>query len=141
MLTLFAHEYVTFYLENLFPTSKLLCVVCKDSFVNPWDLMVHAQTAHMVNIYEIGESDDDEESTGSHKTNELEKINGKIHTNGMLPSCNGNGNLSHSQKSGNSINGDVSRIKNTFFIIISSLFLMDKIKKSKEKLKDKNSIK
>ena len=78
------HKFIIICLENLYPTTKLLCVVCKDSFSNPWDLMVHAQAAHMVNIYEIGESDDDEESTGSHKTNELEKINGKIHTNGMF---------------------------------------------------------
>ena len=33
-----------------------MCVACKDSFSNPWDLMVHAQAAHMVNIYELGES-------------------------------------------------------------------------------------
>ena len=81
--------------------------------------MVHAQAAHMVNIYELDDSDDDEESTGSHKTNELEKINGKIHTNGMLPSCNGNGNenLSHLQENGNSINRDVSRIKNIFLFL------------------------
>ncbi|KAH8257213.1 hypothetical protein KR038_005874 [Drosophila bunnanda] len=38
------------------PTSaKLLCAVCKDAFANPWDLMVHAQAAHMVNIYELGD--------------------------------------------------------------------------------------
>ncbi|XP_037943246.1 transcription factor mef2A [Teleopsis dalmanni] len=35
-------------------SAKLLCAVCKDSFNNPWDLMVHAQAAHMVNIYELG---------------------------------------------------------------------------------------
>lgn len=32
-----------------------MCVVCKDAFVSPWDLMVHAQAAHMINIYEIGD--------------------------------------------------------------------------------------
>uniref|UniRef100_A0A182SGA0 C2H2-type domain-containing protein n=1 Tax=Anopheles maculatus TaxID=74869 RepID=A0A182SGA0_9DIPT len=37
------------------PQAKLVCVACKDSFSNPWDLMVHAQAAHMVNIYELGE--------------------------------------------------------------------------------------
>ena len=31
-----------------------MCAVCKDAFSNPWDLMVHAQAAHMVNIYELG---------------------------------------------------------------------------------------
>ncbi|BFF97759.1 probable nuclear hormone receptor HR38 [Drosophila madeirensis] len=35
-------------------SAKLLCAVCKDAFANPWDLMVHAQAAHMVNIYELG---------------------------------------------------------------------------------------
>uniref|UniRef100_A0A1B0D3W7 Uncharacterized protein n=1 Tax=Phlebotomus papatasi TaxID=29031 RepID=A0A1B0D3W7_PHLPP len=39
---------------NPLPTARLLCVVCKDPFSNPWDLMVHAQTAHMINIYELG---------------------------------------------------------------------------------------
>lgn len=33
----------------------MLCAVCKDAFANPWDLMVHAQAAHMVNIYELGD--------------------------------------------------------------------------------------
>ena len=49
--------------EVTFPSSKLLCVMCKVSFSNPWDLMVHAQAAHMVNIYEIGDSDEDEDSS------------------------------------------------------------------------------
>ncbi|XP_059613981.1 uncharacterized protein LOC132260079 isoform X2 [Phlebotomus argentipes] len=40
--------------QNPLPTARLLCVVCKDPFSNPWDLMVHAQTAHMINIYELG---------------------------------------------------------------------------------------
>lgn len=34
--------------------AALLCVQCKDSFHNAWDLMVHAQAAHMLNIYELG---------------------------------------------------------------------------------------
>lgn len=32
----------------------LLCVLCKDSFQSAWDLMVHVQAAHMMNIYELG---------------------------------------------------------------------------------------
>ncbi|GAB0100359.1 uncharacterized protein DMENIID0001_163880 [Sergentomyia squamirostris] len=40
--------------QNPLPTARLLCVVCKEPFSNPWDLMVHAQTAHMINIYELG---------------------------------------------------------------------------------------
>ncbi|XP_049819467.1 heterogeneous nuclear ribonucleoprotein C isoform X2 [Aethina tumida] len=35
-------------------SASLLCVQCKDSFQNAWDLMVHAQAAHMLNIYELG---------------------------------------------------------------------------------------
>uniref|UniRef100_A0A182J6N2 Uncharacterized protein n=1 Tax=Anopheles atroparvus TaxID=41427 RepID=A0A182J6N2_ANOAO len=50
------------------PHAKLLCVACKDSFSNPWDLMVHAQAAHMVNIYELGSdgaSGDDSKTSSS----------------------------------------------------------------------------
>lgn len=36
------------------PSAKLLCAVCKEMFTNPWDLMVHAQASHTVNIYELG---------------------------------------------------------------------------------------
>lgn len=35
-------------------SAALLCVQCKDVFHNAWDLMVHAQAAHMLNIYELG---------------------------------------------------------------------------------------
>ncbi|XP_050517908.1 heterogeneous nuclear ribonucleoprotein C [Diabrotica virgifera virgifera] len=35
-------------------SASLLCVQCKDAFQNAWDLMVHAQAAHMLNIYELG---------------------------------------------------------------------------------------
>ncbi|XP_021699078.1 uncharacterized protein LOC5572637 isoform X1 [Aedes aegypti] len=45
------------------PSAKLLCVACKDSFSNPWDLMVHAQAAHMVNIYELGDSSDEDKAS------------------------------------------------------------------------------
>ncbi|KAL0280147.1 UNVERIFIED_CONTAM: hypothetical protein PYX00_001526 [Menopon gallinae] len=34
--------------------AALLCVQCKDSFQSAWDLMVHVQAAHMINIYELG---------------------------------------------------------------------------------------
>ncbi|CAH0383220.1 unnamed protein product [Bemisia tabaci] len=34
--------------------ASLLCVQCKDSFQCAWDLMVHVQAAHMLNIYELG---------------------------------------------------------------------------------------
>ncbi|KAI4477748.1 hypothetical protein M0804_012576 [Polistes exclamans] len=35
-------------------TTALLCVLCKVSFPTAWELMVHAQAAHMINIYELG---------------------------------------------------------------------------------------
>ncbi|KAJ9578954.1 hypothetical protein L9F63_024938 [Diploptera punctata] len=35
-------------------STMLLCVLCKDSFQSAWDLMVHVQAAHMMNIYELG---------------------------------------------------------------------------------------
>lgn len=34
--------------------TALLCVLCKLSFSSAWELMVHAQAAHMINIYELG---------------------------------------------------------------------------------------
>ncbi|KAG5677257.1 hypothetical protein PVAND_007029 [Polypedilum vanderplanki] len=70
--------------KNLYPSSKLLCVVCKDSFIHPWDLMVHAQAAHMVNIYEIGESDEEDDSANNNSDgngNKLDKANGESHNN------------------------------------------------------------
>ncbi|XP_059614542.1 uncharacterized protein LOC132260448 isoform X2 [Phlebotomus argentipes] len=35
--------------------TKLICIVCKETFTNPWDLMVHAQSSHSINIYELDE--------------------------------------------------------------------------------------
>ena len=60
---MYSFSFFNFISEVTYPSSKLLCVMCKDSFSNPWDLMVHAQAAHMVNIYEIGDSDEDEDSS------------------------------------------------------------------------------
>lgn len=40
--------------EDLASAALLLCVLCKDSFCSAWDLMVHVQAAHMMNIYELG---------------------------------------------------------------------------------------
>lgn len=41
----------------LFPEGEepaaLLCSQCKDSFSSAWDLMVHVQAAHMLNIYQL----------------------------------------------------------------------------------------
>lgn len=51
--------------------------------------MVHAQAAHMVNIYEIGESDEEDDSNPSSKSNKLDKTNGESHNNINGSSCNG----------------------------------------------------
>ncbi|XP_050537413.1 uncharacterized protein LOC126903319 isoform X2 [Daktulosphaira vitifoliae] len=32
---------------------SLVCVQCKESFDSAWDLMVHAQTTHMMNVYQL----------------------------------------------------------------------------------------
>uniref|UniRef100_A0A336LV34 CSON001769 protein n=1 Tax=Culicoides sonorensis TaxID=179676 RepID=A0A336LV34_CULSO len=57
------------------PSANLVCVVCKDSFINPWDLMVHAQAAHMINIYELGDASKSSESNGHSVNMDVDKIN------------------------------------------------------------------
>ncbi|CAG7726795.1 unnamed protein product [Allacma fusca] len=37
--------------------ASLLCSQCKDSFHSAWDLMVHVQAAHMLNIYQLSTTD------------------------------------------------------------------------------------
>ena len=41
---------------------SLLCNTCSEAFKTPWDLMVHAQAAHSMHIYEYknDENEDDE---------------------------------------------------------------------------------
>lgn len=51
--------------------------------------MQHAQAAHMVNIYEIGESDEEDDSSTNSKSNKLDKTNGESHNNTNGSSCNG----------------------------------------------------
>ncbi|KAL9699916.1 hypothetical protein quinque_003357 [Culex quinquefasciatus] len=71
------------------PSAKLLCVACKDSFSNPWDLMVHAQAAHMVNIYELGDSSDEEKSSTGESSSSVSSADSlalvvpkRLHANG-----------------------------------------------------------
>ena len=43
--------------SNKPPKPKWLhCVNCKSPFGNAWDLMVHVQTAHMLNIYQLADT-------------------------------------------------------------------------------------
>lgn len=52
--TLKYHFYACPLADKIPSSARLLCAVCKTAFLNPWDLMVHAQAAHMINIYELG---------------------------------------------------------------------------------------
>jgi len=45
-------------------SASLMCALCKEGFASAWDLMVHAQAAHMVNIYQLGSKDASQESAG-----------------------------------------------------------------------------
>ncbi|XP_061395688.1 transcription factor mef2A [Musca vetustissima] len=75
--------------------AKLLCAVCKDAFTNPWDLMVHAQAAHMVNIYELGTEPNNNSSnaannnTANGNNNEDANLTG---TDALASTANGNAN-------------------------------------------------
>lgn len=84
------HDSYFIFTENLYPSSKLLCVVCKLGFEHPWDLMVHAQAAHMMNIYEIGESDEEDDSNTNNNGNKLDKANGESQHNGLHSNENEN---------------------------------------------------
>lgn len=79
--------------------TKLLCAVCKDAFTNPWDLMVHAQAAHMVNIYELG----NEASVNASAAN--------INNNNNI-STNNNNNTNSINKNNKEING-ISQMNGT----------------------------
>ncbi|XP_049828605.1 RNA-binding protein Raly-like isoform X1 [Schistocerca gregaria] len=52
--------------------TALLCFQCKDSFHDAWDLMVHVQAAHMLNIYQLGVA----RANGSFKSDDAEESNG-----------------------------------------------------------------
>ncbi|XP_014206298.1 uncharacterized protein LOC106637852 [Copidosoma floridanum] len=51
---------------------SLLCVFCKDPFPSAWELMVHAQAAHMINIYEISKISETNHSSRSPSQNNKE---------------------------------------------------------------------
>uniref|UniRef100_A0A1Y1KHG9 RRM domain-containing protein n=3 Tax=Photinus pyralis TaxID=7054 RepID=A0A1Y1KHG9_PHOPY len=69
----------------------LLCVQCKDIFYNAWDLMVHAQAAHMLNIYELGVPSNCTSPDSQLDNNTCEKENAKdASTDGEGEHTNGN---------------------------------------------------
>ncbi|XP_064114737.1 RNA-binding protein Raly-like isoform X3 [Macrobrachium rosenbergii] len=43
-------------------SALLMCALCKENFASAWDLMVHAQAAHMVNIYQLASKDTDKDN-------------------------------------------------------------------------------
>lgn len=43
-------------------SALLMCALCKENFASAWDLMVHAQAAHMVNIYQLATKDADKDN-------------------------------------------------------------------------------
>ncbi|XP_066954063.1 RNA-binding protein Raly-like isoform X10 [Macrobrachium rosenbergii] len=45
-------------------SALLMCALCKENFASAWDLMVHAQAAHMVNIYQLASKDTDKNGVG-----------------------------------------------------------------------------
>ncbi|EEB19254.1 hypothetical protein Phum_PHUM564000 [Pediculus humanus corporis] len=111
--------------------AALLCVQCKDAFISAWDLMVHVQAAHMVNIYELGVPkcsngtqhispsaspirkngvDDDgtddilleSPDSGKHRENELDQLMDAIDTEGSECCVLNNITLNHNTDSNNS---------------------------------------
>ena len=48
------------------PKQKYLhCVSCNSPFSNAWDLMVHVQAAHMMNIYQLADSNKLQQKVGN----------------------------------------------------------------------------
>lgn len=53
----FNHKNTLFIYKTESPdtvATNLLCAICKQHFPNAWDLMVHVQESHMINIYTLG---------------------------------------------------------------------------------------
>lgn len=96
--------------ENQYPSAKLICVVCKDSFTSPWDLMVHAQAAHMINIYEIGDSDDEKTDSENQEDNSLIELN----VNGIEKNDELNGNSINQDE----VSGKMFKITFTFRLVV-----------------------
>lgn len=64
----------------------LLCHECKNSFENAWDLIVHVQAAHMINVYELGSPKNDVKSdrrSSSPSPRRIERDTDRILRNGV----------------------------------------------------------
>lgn len=88
-MKLFDHIFTTSSETTLSTSTKLSCALCKDYFVSPWDLMVHVQAAHMINIYELGfdatnnnhvnnNNNNNTNISGSNDASPLNKLNGNV---------------------------------------------------------------
>lgn len=72
VFTIFFHFILSVYTKFWFSYAEapgeepasLLCSQCKDSFQSAWDLMVHVQQAHLINIYQLGS--DSNSNDGDH---------------------------------------------------------------------------
>ncbi|XP_064114735.1 RNA-binding protein Raly-like isoform X2 [Macrobrachium rosenbergii] len=51
-----------FHSPGMEESALLMCALCKENFASAWDLMVHAQAAHMVNIYQLASKDTDKDN-------------------------------------------------------------------------------
>lgn len=90
-------------------SARLLCVVCKSVFQSPWDLMVHVQASHMINIYELGTSNnstvspassDKEEKSPRESVKDTESTTTKVpNTAESSPSSVVSKNVNHSHES------------------------------------------
>lgn len=95
---------------TLLSSTKLLCALCKDYFTSPWDLMVHVQTAHMINIYELGI----DATNNNHINNNNNNINNN-NNNNTKTICNSISSNIH--KTNNSNNNNINNNSNN---IVSS---------------------
>lgn len=75
---------------------SLLCNTCSEAFETPWDLMVHAQAAHSMHIYEYKNDDGDDESKVPETTSE-ETLLVTMNENAVVPINNYNVGVPHLQ--------------------------------------------
>ena len=45
-------QYLLFFIAGLGSEVVLLCSSCNESFLQPWDLLVHVQKTHSLNIFD-----------------------------------------------------------------------------------------
>lgn len=54
--------------------AMLLCSSCRASFSSAWDLMVHVQAAHMLNIYQLGVPDAEARVSARHSESQFKQF-------------------------------------------------------------------